>query len=128
MCLHKHVLVLQRGLPSLDGELERFITKSGKKWLPNSSRTDYSALANMTLSWPGSKHETSNYYTNMTSQWGFHQDLLPRVRIVARGRQSSRGEIIPGGNPTGMSYLGFIIPNKIQNTKARKITNTRDFG
>ena len=33
--------MLQRGLPSLDGKLERFVTKKWQKWLPNSSQTDY---------------------------------------------------------------------------------------
>ena len=28
--LYIHALVLQRGLPSFDGKLERFVTKSGK--------------------------------------------------------------------------------------------------
>ena len=42
VCLYIHVLVLQRGLPSLDGKLERFVTKKWKKRLPNSSQTDYS--------------------------------------------------------------------------------------
>ena len=42
VCLYIHVVVLQRGLPSLDGKLERFVTKKWQKWLPNSSQTDYS--------------------------------------------------------------------------------------
>ena len=42
VCLCTHVVVLQRGLPSLDGKLERFVTKKWKKRLPNSSQTDYS--------------------------------------------------------------------------------------
>ena len=29
VCLHIHVVVLQRGLPSLDDKLECFVTKSG---------------------------------------------------------------------------------------------------
>ena len=37
------------------------------------------------------------------------------------------GEVFPGGNPTGMSYL-FYYTEQIQNTKGVKITNTRDFG
>ena len=41
VCLYIHVLVLQSGLPSLDGKLERFVTKKWKKRLPNSSQTDY---------------------------------------------------------------------------------------
>ena len=45
VCLYIHVLVLQRGLPSLDGKLERFVTKKWKKRLPNSSQTDYSHAA-----------------------------------------------------------------------------------
>ena len=35
VCLNIHVVVLQRGLPSLDGKLERFVTKKWKKRLPN---------------------------------------------------------------------------------------------
>ena len=31
ICLHIYVVVLQRGLPSLDGKLERFITKKWQK-------------------------------------------------------------------------------------------------
>ena len=46
---------------------------------------------------------------------------------IARGRQSSLGEVIPGGNPTGMSYLLYYT-EQIPNTKGGKITNTRDFG
>ena len=42
VCLYIHVVVPQRGLPSLDGKLERFVPKKWKKWLPNSSQTDYS--------------------------------------------------------------------------------------
>ena len=34
--------MLQRGLPSLDGKVERFVTKKWKKRLPNSSQTGYS--------------------------------------------------------------------------------------
>ena len=30
VCLYIHNLVLHRGLPSLDGKLERFVTKNGK--------------------------------------------------------------------------------------------------
>ena len=30
ICLYSHVVVLQRGLPSLDGKRERFVTKNGK--------------------------------------------------------------------------------------------------
>ena len=41
VCLYKHVIVLQRGLPSLDGKLERFVTKKWVKRLPNLSQTDY---------------------------------------------------------------------------------------
>ena len=41
LCLYIHVLVLRRGLPSLDGKRERFVTKKCKTWLPNSSQTDY---------------------------------------------------------------------------------------
>ena len=49
VCLYIHVVVLQRGLPSLDGKLERFVTKKGKKRLPNSSQTDYSGLLELWL-------------------------------------------------------------------------------
>ena len=31
VCLYIHVVVLQRGLPSLDGKLERFVTKKNGK-------------------------------------------------------------------------------------------------
>ena len=41
VCLYMHALVLQRGLQSLDGKLELFVTKKWKKRLPNSSQTDY---------------------------------------------------------------------------------------
>ena len=41
VCLYIHVVVLQRGLPSLDGKLEHFGTKKWEKLLPNSSQTDY---------------------------------------------------------------------------------------
>ena len=41
--------------------------------------------------------------------------------------ESSLGDVIPGGNPTRMSYL-FYYTEQIQNTKGGKITNTRDFG
>ena len=40
--LYIHVVVLQSGLPSLDGKPERFVTKKWKKQLPNLSQTDYS--------------------------------------------------------------------------------------
>ena len=42
MCLYIQVVVLLTCLPSLDGKLERFVTKKWQKWLPNSSQTDYS--------------------------------------------------------------------------------------
>ena len=42
ICLYIHVVVLLTCLPSLDGKLERFVTKKWQKWLPNSSQTDYS--------------------------------------------------------------------------------------
>ena len=57
-----------------------------------------------------------NYYTNMTSLWGVHQEQLPFARIVALRRTPHRDVIC------------FIIPNKIQNTKGGKKTNYRDFG
>ena len=41
VCLYIHAVVLQRGLPSLDCKLERFVTKKWEKRLPNSSQTDY---------------------------------------------------------------------------------------
>ena len=41
VCLYIHVVVLLTCLPSLDGKLERFVTKEWKKRLPNSSQTDY---------------------------------------------------------------------------------------
>ena len=41
VCLYVHVVVIQRGLPSLDGKLERFVPKKWKKRLPNSSQTDH---------------------------------------------------------------------------------------
>ena len=41
-CLYIHVVVLLTCLSSLDGKLERFVTKKWQKWLPNSSQTDYS--------------------------------------------------------------------------------------
>ena len=44
VCLYIHVVVLQRGLPSLDGKLKHFVTKKWKKRLPNSSQTDYSSI------------------------------------------------------------------------------------
>ena len=47
MCLYIHAVVLQRGLPSLDGKLERFVTKKWEKRLPNSSQTDYSSYCKM---------------------------------------------------------------------------------
>ena len=42
VCLCIHVVELQRDLPSLDCELERFVSRKSKKQLPNSSQTDYS--------------------------------------------------------------------------------------
>ena len=47
VCLHTKIVVLQRGLPSLDGKLERFVPKKREKRLPNSSQTDYSKLRKM---------------------------------------------------------------------------------
>ena len=46
VCLYIHIVVLLRGLPSLDGILEHFVTKKCKKQLPNSSQTDYSRIQN----------------------------------------------------------------------------------
>ena len=40
-CLYIHVVVLLTCVPSLDGKIERFVTKKWQKWLPNSSQTDY---------------------------------------------------------------------------------------
>ena len=37
ICLYIHVVVLLTCLPSLDGKLERFVTKKWQKWLPNLS-------------------------------------------------------------------------------------------
>ena len=39
---------------------------------------------------------------------------------IALGRQSSRGEVIPGGHPTGMSYLFYYTE---QNTKHKRGKN-----
>ena len=47
ICLYIHVVVLLTCLPSLDGKLERFVTKKWQKWLPNSSQTDYKALGRL---------------------------------------------------------------------------------
>ena len=41
ICVYIHGVVLLTCLPSLDGKLERFVTKKWQKWLPNSSQTDY---------------------------------------------------------------------------------------
>ena len=41
VCLYIHVVVLQRGLRSLDVKLERFVPTKWKRGLPNSSQTDY---------------------------------------------------------------------------------------
>ena len=57
----------------------------------------------------------------------FSNSTTLSLENVARGGQSSRGEVIPGGNPAGMSYL-FYYTEQIQNTKGGKITNTRNFG
>ena len=43
--------MLQRGLPSLDGKLERFVTKKWEKWLPNSSKTDYTCSLHTYTVW-----------------------------------------------------------------------------
>ena len=43
--------------------------------------------------WPQKARLVMCYYTNMTSVWCFHQDILPRERIVARGR-SPRATIL----------------------------------
>ena len=51
VCLNIHVEVLQRGLPSLDGKLERFVTKNWKKRLPNSFQTDYTSGADKSRFW-----------------------------------------------------------------------------
>ena len=66
-------------------------------------------------------YKTSN--TIRTSPYTF--SLLVHCKIVhytnyALERQSSRGEVIPGGNPTGMSYL-FYYTEQIQNTKGGEI-------
>ena len=47
---------------------------------------------------------------------GFPPGITSPSEGVARGRQSSRGDVIPGGNPTGISYL-FYYTEQIQNTK-----------
>ena len=44
VCSSIHELVLQRHLPSLDGKIERYVTKKIKKRLPNSIPTDYIAI------------------------------------------------------------------------------------
>ena len=43
ICLYIHVVVLQRGLPSLDDKLECFVKRKWTKRLPNSSQTDWSS-------------------------------------------------------------------------------------
>ena len=40
VCLHIHAVVLQRGLPSLEGKNELFVGKKRKKRLANSSQTE----------------------------------------------------------------------------------------
>ena len=45
---------------------------------------------------------------------------FPPGIILRERRQSSRGEVIPGGNPTGMSCL-FYYTEQIQNTKGGKL-------
>ena len=57
LCLYIYVVVLQRGLPSLDVKSERFVTKKRKKRLPNSSQTDYRKHLKMQL---GSKNVISS--------------------------------------------------------------------
>ena len=37
LCLYIHAVVLQRGLPSMDGKLKRLTQISGKSGVPNSS-------------------------------------------------------------------------------------------
>ena len=44
VCLHIYVVVLLTCLPSLDGKLERFVTKKWQKFLPNSSQPHLSLL------------------------------------------------------------------------------------
>ena len=44
----------------------------------------------------------------------------PREDCCSRATTLSRGEVIPGGNPTGMPYL-FYYPKQILNTKGGKL-------
>ena len=55
-CLYIHVVVLLTCLPSLDGKLERFVTKKWQKWLPNSSQTDYIRKCPLTFFAPVFEH------------------------------------------------------------------------
>ena len=56
VCLNTHAVVLQRGFPSLDSKLKRFVTKKWKNGLPSLSQTDYSkhisGLVKVTVSNP----------------------------------------------------------------------------
>ena len=39
---------------------------------------------------------------------------------VARGRQSSRGEVISGEHPTGMSYLFYFTEQNAKHKRGKK--------
>ena len=56
----------------------------------------------------------------MTSLWVCQHDCLPRVSIVTRGRQCSRGVDYHVGKPTGMSYL-FYYTEQPPHPRAPKV-------
>ena len=49
LCIH--IVVLQSGLPSLDGKLKHFVTKKWKKRLPNLSQTDSLVMDRVQTYW-----------------------------------------------------------------------------
>ena len=51
VCLNIQVLVRQRGLPSLDGKLRRFITEQRKKRFPNQVRQTITLTKSQESSW-----------------------------------------------------------------------------
>ena len=98
VCLYIHILVLQRGLPSLDGKLKRFLKKKWKKLLPDSCQTDYNLV--MFFGVPGNSCEEisgvgreggiPSVFLRHGPPRGGHGDTGPRCQLQRQQRHTGK--------------------------------------
>ena len=105
VCQYKHVVVLPTCLPSLNGKLERFVTKKWQKWLPNSSQTDYSNLYFL-------KHVT--VWGKMKFTWhGFYVWIWKITQIMLSYQTGLLNQWYLRLYPSGIPYLDLLNSLKI---------------